>query len=108
MIKRGRIVIIGDEFFSLIAYAMGVDAYIFDDDCKKLMDWLVSNVGDYDVIIYLNTIVNKCKEMRGSLEKVIHEKILLQIDHPLESVFRDPKEYYREISKKILGVEVSL
>lgn len=108
MIKRGRVVVIGDEYLELIAYAAGVDAYVFDDDCKKLSDWLLARFETYDVIVYLSDVADKCKDLKDLLEKKIHEKIILSIEHPMREAYKDPREYYREISRRILGVEISL
>lgn len=108
MIKGGRILVVGDEYLELIALAAGVDTYLFDDNCKKLLDWLISNIESYDVIVYLDIIADECRDVKDFLEKNIHEKIVLSIEHPTRGVYKDPREYYKEMTRRILGVEVSL
>lgn len=108
MIRRGRIVVIGDEYLEIVALAAGIDAYVFDDDCKKLLEWLVANIESYDVIVYLDIVADKCRDVKELFERGVREKMVLPIGHPMKGVYRSPKDYYREITKKVLGMEVSL
>lgn len=108
MIKRGRIVVIGDEYLEMVALAAGVDAYVFDEDCKKLLNWLVANIESYDVVIHLDSVTTKCRDVGEFLEREARERMVLPIGHPMKGVYRSPKEYYREITKRVLGVEISL
>jgi len=106
LIKRGRVVVIGDEYLELIALAAGVEAYAFDGDCEKLLNWVKANIESYDAVIYLDTIASSCRDVGDLLEKSGGVKLL--IEHPAKRAYKDPKEYYREMTKKVLGVEVFL
>ncbi|MEM2025249.1 MAG: hypothetical protein QXW94_03060 [Desulfurococcaceae archaeon] len=108
MIKAGKILFIGDEFLELIALAAGIDAYLFNDDCKALLEWLNSNIQKYDVVVYLDVVKEKCEAVEDFMKRFARNKIALMIEHPIKHPAVDPKKYYREVARKILGIEISI
>ncbi|MEM0368740.1 MAG: hypothetical protein QXJ69_01925 [Desulfurococcaceae archaeon] len=108
MIKPGKIVFIGDEYLEIIALAAGVDAYVFNNDCRKLEEWITKNIQLYDVIVYLDTVSSTCSDVIDHAKSIARDKIFLMLEHPLLSVQRDPRDYYRELARKILGIEITL
>lgn len=106
MIRAGRIVLIGDEFLELVALATGVDAYLFNNDCKSLLEWLSSNIENYDVIVYLGTIRETCTDFEHLLKRFEHSKITLMIEHPIKRPPLDPRDFYREVARRVLGIEI--
>lgn len=108
MIKEGRILFIGDEFLEVIALAAGFDAFVFRNDCKELKKWIDDNINTYDAVIYLDNVYNQCRDVIEYFTSTWREKVYLMIENPLTTIHRDPKEYYRELARKILGVEIVL
>lgn len=107
MIKHGKVVVIGDEVLEAIALAAGIESYVFKD-CGSLRDWIDQNISSFEVVIYLDTVKQNCRDTVEYMENKWPDKVYLMLDHPLTSVQRDPKEYYRELARKILGVEIVL
>lgn len=108
MIKLGKVLLLGDEFLELVALAAGVDAYVFDGNCKKLYEWLSLNMRIYDAIICLDTVTQACVEVEDLLKRAMPEKMILRIKHPVKGVPEDPREYYKELARRVLGVEIVL
>lgn len=108
MIKPGKALIIGDEIFAAIGLAAGVEAYTFDGNCAKLAEWLDQNVERYDVVICLSTVTEACRDVAKRLSPLVQEKLVLVLDHPLRGLRVDPKEYYKQIARQILGVSIEL
>ncbi|MEM0199080.1 MAG: hypothetical protein QW123_03215 [Desulfurococcaceae archaeon] len=108
MIKRGRVIFIGDEALELIARAAGLDAYLFKANCEDLNNWLSNNIQNYDVIVYLDLVAESCSSFRRILNAYSREKLFVELEYPLKKEFTDPKKYYKELAKKDLGVEIEL
>lgn len=108
MIRPGRVVFVCDEVLDLVAKAAGLETYVFRGDCRDLYGWLGSSAGQYDVIVYLDTVVEACADARRMLEAYSRERLLVELEHPLKKELTDPRRRYREVAKKDLGVEVEL
>jgi len=108
MIKPGRVLFVGDEVLKLIALAAGVDYYLFNGSCRDASEWLRNNIAGYDIIACMDSVVRECKEIGRLLESYVREKLVIVLESPLEKALPDPKEYYRRLVHKVLGVEVSL
>jgi len=108
VIKTGKIIVIGDEPLSLIAAAAGVDYYVFKHDCSELREFINKSIRQYDVVIYLSTIESECLDLVEYMKKIHSEGVFLMIEHPMEGMRIDPREYYRNIARRILGIEVEI
>lgn len=108
MIRRGKIVLIGDEGLELIALAAGLDAYRFKGNCEDLRNWLLNNIHMYDVIVYLDLVAESCSDFRKVLNTYSRDRLIVEIEYPLKKQFTDPKKYYKEIVRRDLGVEIEL
>lgn len=107
MIRQGRVVFIGDEVIEAIALASGLDAYVLKD-CTSLREWIDKSIDMYDVVVYLDTVKHSCRDVVEYMERKWSNKVYLVLDHPLTGVQRDPREYYKEIARRTLGIEIVL
>ena len=102
-----KALLIGDPYLCLIAAASGIDYFVFDGNCEKLIEYIREKIDDYRLLIVLRPIIKKCEELNDLLKE--HREILsIIIDSPkvLEKI--DPKKHYEEIITKYIGLKFEI
>ena len=104
---RKDILIIGDKIIATIGVAAGIEACIVDPNECELPDKIKGNITKYGVIIILENIIEKCKNIKDLVYKYFDEILIVVIPPPERISEADLKKHYREFIRKIIGLRIS-
>ncbi|AFL66986.1 hypothetical protein [Desulfurococcus amylolyticus] len=103
---RGEILVIGDEYLSLIGVAGGASSIVYNGNCSEIIEKLRPTIGKYSVLITYKQVLSECRRL---LELVDESRTLIvELDKPVELAGIDIRQYYAEIAKKYLGIEIPI
>jgi len=99
-----KALLVGDPYLCLVAAAAGIDYFVFDNNCERLVEYIRGKIDDYRLLIVLRPILKECSELSKLLEE--HREILpIIIDPPKELEKIDPKKHYEEMITKYIGLK---
>lgn len=103
---KGEILVIGDEYLSLIGVAGGAHAVTYRGECRELVEYLRNNIGRYAIVITYKYIINECRELREVIDE--SKVFLVELEKPEEVAGVDVKKYYAELARRYLGIEIPI
>lgn len=106
-LDRKDILIIGDKIVATIGAATGIEACIVDPNECELPDKIKRDITKYGVIIILENIIDKCRNIKDLMYKYFDEILIVVIPPPERISEADLKKRYGEFIRKIVGLKIS-
>ncbi|ADV64401.1 hypothetical protein [Desulfurococcus mucosus] len=103
---RGRVLVIGDEYLSLIGVAGGADSVVYSGGCSNLVEKLRGSIANYVVLITYRHVLDECPELRNLVDEA--KTLVVELEKPEEASRINVKQYYAEIARKYLGIEIPI
>jgi len=103
---KGEILVIGDEYLSLIGVAGGAHAVTYRGECRELVEYLRNNIGKYAIVIIYKYIIDECRELHEAIDE--SKVFLVGLEKPEEVAGVDVKKYYAELARRYLGIEIPI
>ena len=106
MIKRRNIIFIGGSIIKIIGLSTGSMVIEVQPDTCSLPQDFEKYIADAGVIVVEEEIYNKCSNVKNVLERIKESALVITLPHPWRVI--EPKKYYEELLRKIIGLRISL
>lgn len=105
-IRRKEVLFIGGPIIKVLGLSCGALVVEVDPEKCEVPTNFRDMVYNSGVIVVEEDVYNKCSNVKELLDQVEESCLIVKLPHPRKIV--EPRKYYEELLRKIIGLRISL